>query len=157
MWLICLLLFSVVFIIITTSKLNWHPFLSLLDAAFGFGAFSGTMSLEEVVKSINSGFTKFRNRRSDQQQFVGRKKSGYPTSAYYCCRTKNSPGFGHSCDHYRCRHYGTTVGYFGNGFQSCPCFSGCCSWFRRNDRKPCQRQLFLGRYTNVGHECQPGL
>lgn len=56
MWLIFLLLISVVFIIITTSKLNWHPFFSLLAAAFGFGAFSGTMSLEEVVKSINSGF-----------------------------------------------------------------------------------------------------
>lgn len=56
MWLIFLLLISVVFIIITTSKFKWHPFFSLLAAAFGFGSFSGTMSLEEVVKSINSGF-----------------------------------------------------------------------------------------------------
>ena len=56
MWLITLLIISVAFIIITTSKLKWHPFLSLLTAAFGFGGLSGTLSLEEVVKSINTGF-----------------------------------------------------------------------------------------------------
>jgi GntP family gluconate:H+ symporter len=56
MWLIFLLLISVVFIIVTTSKLKWHPFLSLLAAAFGFGCLSGTMSPDEVVKSINTGF-----------------------------------------------------------------------------------------------------
>lgn len=56
MWLIILLFISVAFIIFTTSKLKWHPFLSLLITAFGFGGFSGTMTLEEVVKSINSGF-----------------------------------------------------------------------------------------------------
>ncbi len=56
MWLIILLFISIAFIIVTTSKLKWHPILSLLLAAFGFGGFSGTMSLEEVVKSVNSGF-----------------------------------------------------------------------------------------------------
>ena len=56
MRLIILLFLSVAFIIITTSKFKWHPFFSLLIAAFSFGAFSGTMSLNEVVKSINSGF-----------------------------------------------------------------------------------------------------
>jgi len=56
MWLIILLIISVGFIIVTTSKLKWHPFMSLLTAAFGFGCLSGTMSLDEVVKSINTGF-----------------------------------------------------------------------------------------------------
>lgn len=56
MWLVILLFLSVVFIIFTTSKLKWHPFFSLLSAAIGYGALSGTMTLEEVVKSINSGF-----------------------------------------------------------------------------------------------------
>jgi GntP family gluconate:H+ symporter len=56
MWLIFLLIVSVAFIIITTSRLKWHPFLSLLIAAFGFGGLSGNMSLEDVVKSINTGF-----------------------------------------------------------------------------------------------------
>lgn len=56
MWLIILLLVSIVFIIFTTSKLKWHPFFSLLAAAFGYGALCGTMSLEEVVKSVNTGF-----------------------------------------------------------------------------------------------------
>jgi len=56
MWLIILLIISVAFIILSTSKFKWHPILSLLTAAFFFGAFSGTMSLEEVVKSVNTGF-----------------------------------------------------------------------------------------------------
>jgi len=56
MWLIILLFISIAFIIFTTSKLKWHPFLSLLIAALGYGALSGTMSLEEVVQSVNSGF-----------------------------------------------------------------------------------------------------
>jgi GntP family gluconate:H+ symporter len=56
MWLIVLLFISIAFIIFTTSKLKWHPFLSLLITAFGYGALSGTMSLEEVVRSVNSGF-----------------------------------------------------------------------------------------------------
>ena len=56
MWLIILLFISIAFIIFTTSKLKWHPFFSLLIAAFGYGGLSGTLSLEEVVKSVNSGF-----------------------------------------------------------------------------------------------------
>jgi gluconate:H+ symporter, GntP family len=56
MWLIILLFISVAFIIYTTARLKWHPFFSLLITAFGYGGLSGTMSLEEVVKSVNSGF-----------------------------------------------------------------------------------------------------
>lgn len=56
MWLIILLVIFVVFIIFTTARLKWHPFFSLLTTAFGYGALSGTMSLQEVVKSVNTGF-----------------------------------------------------------------------------------------------------
>ncbi len=56
MWLIILLFISVGFIILTTSKFKWHPVFSLLIAAFGYGGLSGTLSLEEVVQSVNSGF-----------------------------------------------------------------------------------------------------
>lgn len=56
MWLLILLLLSVVFIIIATTKLNLHPFLALLIAAFGYGIFCGKMSLSQVVESVNAGF-----------------------------------------------------------------------------------------------------
>jgi len=56
MWLILLLVLAIVFIILSTSILKWHPFLSLIIAAFGFGIFSGTMSLSDVVAAVNSGF-----------------------------------------------------------------------------------------------------
>ena len=56
MWLILLLILSVIFIIFTTSRLKWHPFLSLLLAAIGFGLLSGTMKPVEVIASINTGF-----------------------------------------------------------------------------------------------------
>ena len=56
MWLILLLFLSIGFIVLTTSKFKWHPVLSLLITAFGYGGLSGTLSLEEVVQSINSGF-----------------------------------------------------------------------------------------------------
>jgi GntP family gluconate:H+ symporter len=56
MWLIILLFISIAFIILTTSKFKWHPVFSLLIAAFGYGGLSGTLSLDEVVKSVNSGF-----------------------------------------------------------------------------------------------------
>jgi len=56
MRLVVLLVISIAFIIFTTSKLKWHPFFSLLASALGYGAFCGTMSLEEVVNSVNSGF-----------------------------------------------------------------------------------------------------
>ncbi len=56
MWLILLLILTIVFIIISTSVFKWHPFLSLIMAAFGFGIFSGTMSLTDVVSAVNGGF-----------------------------------------------------------------------------------------------------
>jgi GntP family gluconate:H+ symporter len=56
MWLVILLLLSVVFIIVATTKLKLHPFLALLVSAFGYGIFCGKMSLVDVVKSVNSGF-----------------------------------------------------------------------------------------------------
>lgn len=56
MWLIILLFLSIVFIIISTSVLKWHPFLSLIIVAFGFGIFSGTLSMNEVVEAVNTGF-----------------------------------------------------------------------------------------------------
>jgi GntP family gluconate:H+ symporter len=55
MWLICLLLASVVFIIATTVRLRLHPFLALLLAAYGFGLLAG-MEPAEVVNSVNVGF-----------------------------------------------------------------------------------------------------
>jgi len=55
MLLIILLLISVLFIVISTSKYNFHPFLALLLAAIGFGLFSG-MPLPNIAKSINDGF-----------------------------------------------------------------------------------------------------
>ncbi len=56
MWLIVLLIISILFIILTTSRLKWHPFFALLMAALGFGLLSGTMKPVEVVSSINTGF-----------------------------------------------------------------------------------------------------
>ena len=56
MWLVILLLLTIVFIIVATTKLKLHPFLALLISAFGYGVFCGKMSLADVVKSVNSGF-----------------------------------------------------------------------------------------------------
>lgn len=56
MWLVILLLLSIIFIILSTTRLKLHPFLSLLLAAFGYGIFSGKMSLADVVASVNGGF-----------------------------------------------------------------------------------------------------
>ena len=56
MWLLILLLLAVVFIIVATTRLNLHPFLALLISAFVYGIFSGTMTLKEVVQSVNTGF-----------------------------------------------------------------------------------------------------
>jgi GntP family gluconate:H+ symporter len=56
MRIVMLLLISVAFIIVTTTKLKLHPFLALLLAALLYGVLCGTMTLEQVVKSINSGF-----------------------------------------------------------------------------------------------------
>jgi GntP family gluconate:H+ symporter len=56
MWLLILLALSIVFIILTTTRFKLHPFLSLLLAAFGYGICSGTMSLTDVAKAVNTGF-----------------------------------------------------------------------------------------------------
>jgi GntP family gluconate:H+ symporter len=56
MWLVILLLLSVIFIVVATTKLKLHPFLALLMAAFAYGIFCGKMSLAEVVESVNTGF-----------------------------------------------------------------------------------------------------
>lgn len=56
MWFILLLVFSVIFIVVATSKLKVHPFIVLLIAAFGYGIGCGKMTLAEVVDSVNAGF-----------------------------------------------------------------------------------------------------
>ncbi len=56
MWLIILLLLSIAFIIVSTTILKWHPFLSLILVAFGFGIFSGKLELSEVAEAVNNGF-----------------------------------------------------------------------------------------------------
>ena len=50
-----LLLFSVIIIIILTTKWNVHPFLSLIVAAMFFALLSG-MSYDNIIISINEGF-----------------------------------------------------------------------------------------------------
>jgi len=55
MWLIALLVLSIAFIVLATTRLKLHPFLALLLTAFGFGILSG-MPLKEVVDSVNQGF-----------------------------------------------------------------------------------------------------
>ena len=49
MWLLILLLLAVVFIIIATTKLNLHPFLALLIAAFGYGILSGKNTRRQIT------------------------------------------------------------------------------------------------------------
>jgi gluconate:H+ symporter, GntP family len=56
MWLLALLVLSILFIILSTTRLRLHPFLALLLAAFGYGILSGRMALAEVVTSVNTGF-----------------------------------------------------------------------------------------------------
>jgi H+/gluconate symporter and related permeases len=55
MWLVALLVLSIVFIVLATTRLKMHPFLALLLTAFGFGILSG-MPLKDVVDSVNKGF-----------------------------------------------------------------------------------------------------
>lgn len=55
MWLIIILVVSILFIVVSTSKYHFHPFLALLFVAVGFGLLSG-MPLPDIVKSINDGF-----------------------------------------------------------------------------------------------------
>ena len=50
-----LLVLSILFIVISTTKLNLHAFLALLIAAIFFGLFSG-MPLQEILSSVEQGF-----------------------------------------------------------------------------------------------------
>jgi len=50
-----LLAATIVFIVISTTKLGLHPFLALLVAAVGFGLLSG-MSAADVISAVNAGF-----------------------------------------------------------------------------------------------------
>ncbi|HBA12806.1 MAG TPA: gluconate transporter [Bacteroidales bacterium] len=53
--LIVLLIIAIFFIVISTSKLNLHPFLALIIAAIGYGLFSG-IPLNSIIASVNNGF-----------------------------------------------------------------------------------------------------
>ena len=55
MFTILLLIISIVFIVISTSRWNLHPFLSLILAAFFFGVVSG-MPAADVIQAIADGF-----------------------------------------------------------------------------------------------------
>lgn len=55
MWLVICLILVIVFIIVATSVLKLHPFLSLLAAAFGFGLLTG-MPLDTIIDAVNTGF-----------------------------------------------------------------------------------------------------
>lgn len=57
MYTIFLVIFSVIFIILLSTYLKVHPFLSLIAAAFLFGLLSG-MPLDNLVQTINEGFGK---------------------------------------------------------------------------------------------------
>ncbi len=53
--LVILLIISIVFIVVSTTKFKLHPFLALLMAAIGFGLFSG-MPLPDIIEAVNGGF-----------------------------------------------------------------------------------------------------
>lgn len=55
MLLIIFLALSILFIVISTSKFHFHPFLALLFAALGFGL-CARMPLSDIVESVNNGF-----------------------------------------------------------------------------------------------------
>lgn len=55
MYLIIVLVVSILFIVVSTSKFKLHPFLALLFVAVGFGL-CARMPLPDIVKSINDGF-----------------------------------------------------------------------------------------------------
>lgn len=52
---VILFLLAVIFIVISTTRFNFHPFLSLLFAAILYGLFAG-MPFSEVVNAIKEGF-----------------------------------------------------------------------------------------------------
>lgn len=55
MILLLLIFLSVVIIVVSTTRLNLHPFLALIGTTFIFGLLSG-MPLEILLKTINDGF-----------------------------------------------------------------------------------------------------
>lgn len=55
MIILLIFLFCILFIVVTSTKLKVHPFLSLLAGAFLFGLLSG-MPLEKIIETINAGF-----------------------------------------------------------------------------------------------------
>jgi GntP family gluconate:H+ symporter len=55
MLLIIVLILCVLFIVLSSTKLKFHPFLALLFAGLAFGIFTG-MPLPQVVQSLNTGF-----------------------------------------------------------------------------------------------------
>ena len=55
MLLIIVLILCVLFIVLSSTKLKFHPFLALLFAGIAFGIFTG-MPLPQVVQSLNTGF-----------------------------------------------------------------------------------------------------
>jgi len=55
MFLILLLVVAIVLLILSTNRLNLHPFLALLFVAIGYGLFAG-MPLDRVASSLNEGF-----------------------------------------------------------------------------------------------------
>ena len=55
MTLIILLIISIIFIVVSTTKLNLHAFLALLTVAIFYGLFSG-MELPELIAAIQDGF-----------------------------------------------------------------------------------------------------
>jgi len=55
MLLILLIILSIVFIVVATTRFKLHPFLALLVAAFFFGLLAG-IPLEQIIVSINEGF-----------------------------------------------------------------------------------------------------
>ena len=50
------LLISIIFIIITTSKFNWHPIFSLFLACFLSGIMMG-LPILDIIQSIKNGFS----------------------------------------------------------------------------------------------------
>ena len=53
--LIILLILAIVFIVISTTRFNLHPFLALIIAAIGYGLSAG-VPLDSIIASVNNGF-----------------------------------------------------------------------------------------------------
>ena len=53
--LIILLILAIVFVVISTTRFNLHPFLALIIAAIGYGLSAG-VPLDSIIASVNNGF-----------------------------------------------------------------------------------------------------